>query len=278
MNHLLALTALFLTACGPMTTSADAGEATRVTFKAMVGTRPFACGQSYQLGTTNTQYKPRDFRLYVSELEFLTSSGEKLPITLDDDGTWQRSGVAMLDFEDKQGECSNGTEGTHTVLTGSMKPGAVHALSFTIGVPFEQNHQDAAAAQAPLNSTAMFWNWNGGYKFLKIDGLTTGLPTGHNVHVGSTGCLPGPTPNSVASCSEPNRVSVVLHGFNPASSVVVFDLAALLKTSNLDVDMPMSAPGCMSGATDADCAPIFATLGLPFGSTAAVTQRFVTLE
>lgn len=244
----------------------------------MVGTKPFACGQTYQLGTTNTQYKPRDFRLYVHDVTLHTESGEVVPFALTDDGAWQRAGVAMLDFEDKQGECSNGTEATHSVLTGTAKAAAYHALSFNIGVPFEQNHQDAAAATAPLNSTAMFWNWMGGYKFLKIDGLTTGLPMGHNFHVGSTGCTAGTTPNSVASCSTPNRVTVMLHGFDPAKSAVVFDLAELMKTSNLDVDQAMSAPGCMSTPTDADCGPLFGQLGLPFGTTAAGTQAFATLE
>jgi uncharacterized repeat protein (TIGR04052 family) len=146
------------------------------------------------------------------------------------------------------------------------------AISFTVGVPFEQNHQDAAAAAAPLNSTAMFWSWMGGYKFLKIDGVTTGLPMGHNVHLGSTGCVAGATPNSVASCSTSNRVRVTLQGFDPEAKAVALDIASLLAGSNLDVNMAMSAPGCMSGATDADCAPIFAKLGLPFGAAAAGVQ------
>jgi hypothetical protein len=30
-------------------------------------------------------------------------------------------------------------------------------------VPFARNHGDAASAPAPLNHTALFWNWNAGY-------------------------------------------------------------------------------------------------------------------
>jgi len=276
MTRLTLLTLLTLAACGAPSTTPDAGHGhdaiTQVQFKAMVGTQAFACGQTYQLGTTNTQYKPRDFRFYVHDIVLQTEAGEDVPFTLTDDGTWQRQGVALLDFENKAGECSNGTEATNTALRGMAKGAHYQAISFTIGVPFEQNHQDAAAAAAPLNSTAMFWNWMGGYKFLKIDGVTTGLPMGHNIHIGSTGCVAGATPNSVASCSTANRLRVTLQGFNPETKAVVLDLAALVAGSNLDTNLAMSAPGCMSAPTDTDCGPIFAKMGLPFAGAAAGVQ------
>ena len=283
MNRLtLAASLATLAACGPMTTTPDAGthahqDVTQLTFKAKVGTADFACGTTFQVGTPQTQYTPRDFRLYVHDVVLTTEDGKDVPFVLSDDGTFQRQGVALLDFENKAGDCSNGTEATNTVLKGSAAGGHYTKLAFTLGVPFEQNHQDAAAAQARLNSTAMFWNWMGGYKFLKIDGLTTGLPTGHNLHVGSTGCTAGATPNSVASCSNTNRVRVTLD-FNPELNTVVMDLAALLEGSNLDTNLAMSAPGCMSTPTDTDCATVFSKLGLPFGGAAAGTQVFFKVQ
>lgn len=285
MNRFALLCCAALTACGAMTsTPLDAGthlhthaDVTKLTFKAKVGAQDFACDQTYQLGTPATQYKPRDFRLYVHDVVLTTQEGVDVPFALTDDGTFQRAGVALLDFENKAGECSNGTAETHTTLDGKAAGGHYHKLSFTLGVPFEQNHQDAAAAQAPLNSTAMFWNWMGGYKFLKIDGVTTGLPMGHNLHVGSTACMAGATPNSVASCSNANRLRVTLD-FDPDSDVVVLDLASLFETSNLDTNLAMSAPGCMSAPTDTDCAPVFSKLGLPFGGTAAGPQAFFKVQ
>lgn len=283
MNRFTLLCCAALTACGPAaSTTRDAGahvhnDVTKLTFKAKVGTQDFACGQTYQVGMPATQYKPRDFRLYVHDVVLTTQEGTDVPFVLTDDGAFQRAGVAMLDFENKAGECSNGTEVTHTTLDGNAEGGHYHKLSFTLGVPFDQNHQDAAAALAPLNSTAMFWNWMGGYKFLKIDGVTTGLPTGHNLHVGSTACVAGATPNSVASCSNPNRVRVTLD-FDPDEQVVVLDLASLFETSNLDTNLAMSAPGCMSTPTDTDCAPVFSKLGLPFGGAAAGAQAFFKVQ
>lgn len=284
MNRLIT-PALFsaLAACGPMTSTPDGGghahqDVTQLTFKAKVGTADFACGQTYQVGMPATQYKPRDFRLYVHDVVLTTEDGTDVPFTLTDDGTFQRAGVALLDFENKTGECGNGTDVTNTVLKGNAKGGHYKKLSFTLGVPFDQNHQDAAAAQAPLNSTAMFWNWMGGYKFLKVDGVTTGLPMGHNIHVGSTACQMGATPNSVSSCTNPNRLRVTLNGFDPEKNTVALDLAALVEGANLDTNLAMSAPGCMSAPTDTDCTAIFANLGLPFGGAAAGTQKFFKVQ
>jgi uncharacterized repeat protein (TIGR04052 family) len=287
MNLRLAALTLLLAACGGAGPASDAGAppdagadpgvpVTALAFKAKVGSADFACGQTYSVGSPATQYQPRDFRFYVHEVTLTTEQGTEVPFTLTDDGSFQGDGVALLDFEDNTGACK-GTPETHATLRGLAPAGRYTAVSFTLGVPFAKNHQDAAAASPPLNATAMFWNWQGGYKFLKVDSVTTGLTAGHNLHLGSTGCQPGPTPNSVASCDNPNRVKVTLEGFSPGKAIVL-DLAALVAASNLDVNQPMSAPGCMSSPTDLDCAPVFARLGLPFGSSAAVPQVAFKLE
>lgn len=287
MNRSPFVLCALLAACGaPSTIIADAGEpaphayqpVTALRFAAKVGTDNFACGATYALGTPRTQYQPRDLRFYVSELTLVTDEGTAVPFVLTADGAFQDEGLALLDFENGTGECANGTAPTHTTLVGSAPGDHYVALEFTVGVPFAQNHQDATAAPAPLNSTAMFWNWLGGYKFLRIDGVTTGLPMGHNLHVGSTGCVAGATPNSVASCSTPNRARIALTGFDAETSVVTLDLAALFEGTNLDTNVALSAPGCMSAGTDTDCAVPFAHLGLPFGTTAAVPQTAFRLS
>ena len=60
---------------------------------------------------------------------------------------------------------------------------------------------------------------------------------------------------------------------------MALDLALLFAATNFDTADGGGAPGCMSGATDPECAPIFPKLGLPFGATPAGTQtafRLVT--
>lgn len=256
----LTLATLLSTACGDDLT---------IVFKPMVGTQEFACGQQYTgLGTSTTTYEPKDLRLYVHNVRLL-SEGKEVPLTLTDDGAWQQDGVALLDFENKTGLCSNGTEATNDRLVGTASGGDYTGLRFTVGVPFEKNHQDVSTAAAPLNVSTLFWSWEGGYKFLRLDGRTTGLPNGHNLHLGSTECQTS-GPNQVTSCQNANRFEVEISGFDPTQEQrVVLDVAALFSGSDLDVNQAQTAPGCMSGQDDPDCAPLFQRLGLGFAGTQA---------
>ncbi|WP_224244572.1 MbnP family copper-binding protein [Hyalangium gracile] len=268
----LALTALVATACGdeePAPTPEPPLDVA-ITFKPMVGSQPFACGQTYtNLGTTGTTYEPKDFRLYVHNVRLLSHGVTEVPVELADDGAWQQEGLALLDFENKTGLCSNGTTAMNNRVVGTVPAGHYSGLRFTVGLPFEKNHQDASTARAPLNISTLFWGWAGGYIFIRMDGRTTGLPAGHSLHLGSTECqLSGP--NQVTSCGRPNRFEVEIAGFDPtASKAVVLDVAALLAGTNLDTNQAETAPGCMSESTDNDCAPIFQRLGLGFGGAQA---------
>lgn len=79
--------------------------------------------------------------------------------------------------------------------------------------------------------------------------------SGHGGH-GQAGMRPAET------CDNPNRVRITLASFDPAKQTILADLKALLSQSNVDANQPDSALGCMAAADDADCAPIFAALGL----------------
>jgi uncharacterized repeat protein (TIGR04052 family) len=250
--------------------SDGSGNPVEVRFRAMVGTMPFACGTNYtNIGRTMGTWRPLDFRFYVSNVRLVTNTGAEVSVALTQDGTWQQDSLALLDFEDRTGECTaSGTAQTNTSVRGTAPSGTYNGLRFTLGVPFAMNHGNAATAPSPLNLSAMFWAWNAGYKFLKIDGRTT-LPS-FNIHIGSTGCM-GDGAGMVSSCSAPNRAEISLTGFDPTRNVVVADLAALVQ--NVDINMSTGSPGCMSSPGDPECAPIFSNLGLTTG-----TQSFFRVE
>lgn len=139
-------------------------------FQAQVGELPFNCDATYSdLGTANNTIAATDFRFYVSEVALITAEGTVIPVTLTQDGRWQHENVALLDFEDKTGACANGTTETNTQIVGTVPAGDYQGLVFTLGVPFDLNHEDATLAPSPLNLTSMWWNWRGGYKFLRLD-------------------------------------------------------------------------------------------------------------
>jgi uncharacterized repeat protein (TIGR04052 family) len=271
----------------PLTTSAATPPATAtperlavaVRFRAVVGARPFACGQRYDsIGTAPSTFAPSDFRLFVHDVQLIARDGRRVPLALDADGRWQDGEIAMLDFEDGSGPCSNGTRETRDVITGSAPAGDYVGVSFTIGVPFARNHGDLTAQAPPLSVTRMFWSWNSGHKFIRLDGRTA---TGRNwvLHLGSTGCTPSDAVNRPpTSCTERNTVPVEFAAFDLARDTIVADVAALYRDSNLEANQPQTAAGCMSGPTDRDCAPIFRVLGLPFGDAPAAPQGFLRVE
>lgn len=276
---------------------AQTPQEVEIKFSAIVGNQPFDCGKSYSnLGKPATTVTPTDFRFYVSDLALIDANGKVVPISLKQDGKWQYQNVALLDFENKAGACSNGTVEMRDRVIGTIPKGNYKGLQFTLGVPFNLNHSDAALAPSPLNLTSLWWNWQGGYKFLRIDlknesGTKTnasekehgqhgheGNQTGFSIHLGSTGCQASGDNQKPNSCSNPNTTKVILSNFDTNNNTVVADLEALVANSNLETNQPNTPLGCMSSPNDGDCAGIMASLGLPFGGKSAVKQTFFTAK
>jgi len=255
--------------------SSSDGDAVSIEFAAKVGSQDFVCGETYDnLGTDDSSLQISDFRFYVQEVELRNADGDYVAVTLDDND-WQTSNVALLDFED--GCTDLGNEPTNTVVTGTVPAGVYDGLRFEMGVPFELNHQNPATAPSPLNLTAMQWDWQGGYKFLRIDSGTFSM-TDWRMHLGSTGCDGDPVMGGTTSCTTSNRVGVELATFDPATDTVVADFAALVEGAAIQENQADTPVGCMAGPTDGDCGPLFENLGLPFDGSAGGTQSFFSAE
>lgn len=272
-------------------------QAVTIDFKAMVGDRPFQCGESYSgLGTQDSTVTPTDFRFYVSEIALIDADGNAVPLTLEQDGQWQYQNVALLDFENKEGPCANGTAQTRSRVVGTVPEGDYQGLQFTLGVPFDLNHEDATLAPSPLNLTSLWWNWQGGYKFVRIDLETPSTASkgiaenperhGHQaphhqsqvqgfpIHLGSTGCQVEAQSQKPSSCSHPNTSTFVFETFDVRENVVVADLAALVAQTNLQSNQPDTPIGCMSSPEDGDCSSILSNFGLPFNGEPSPGQTF----
>ncbi|WP_199509204.1 MbnP family copper-binding protein [Glaciecola sp. KUL10] len=83
------------------------------------------------------------------------------------------------------------------------------SLNFLIGVPFLQNHANPLTQSSPLNIASMFWSWQMGYKFMRVD-LRSSTDS-FAFHLGSTGCQSASRVRAPASeCEQPNRVPISL--------------------------------------------------------------------
>ena len=276
---------------------AQAERKITVRFAATVGTEPFACGKSYDgIGATGSRVTPSDFRFYVSDVELIDASGKSVPLKLEQDERWQHQNVALLDFENRSGPCLTGTQETRDVVTGTVPAGNYRGLRFTLGVPFALNHADATIAPSPLNLTSLFWNWQAGYKFLRIDLATNGRPQdikpgdvprfgdrtasnrlGFAIHLGSTMCTADGPNTAPGACANPNRPAIEFAAFDPDKDVVVADLKSVLAGVDVDTNQAETPAGCMSTPSDGDCNPLLRNFGLTFAGQAG-SQKFFRVK
>jgi uncharacterized repeat protein (TIGR04052 family) len=291
-------------------TQAAETQPVTLNFEGMVGDQPFSCTESYRLGTAETMAMPTDFRLYVSDVALIDAEGNAVPLTLEQDGKWQYDTVALLDFEDRTGTCANGTPETRTQVVGTVPAGDYQGVQFTVGVPFDLNHDDATLAPSPLNLTSLWWNWRGGYKFLRVDlethsmnaelpdhqkdgghsghgsdtthtddpGHGAGAASGFAIHLGSTGCQAEGDNLQPTRCLNPNRADIVLSEVDPATDTIAVDLAALVQSNDLSTNVPNTPPGCMSAPEDGDCMGIMHNLGLGFDGEPSSGQTVFRVE
>lgn len=263
---------------------AMADQSVTINFAGEIAGKTFSCAETFdKLGAKATTVKGIDYRVFVSNAALLRADGTAEPIVLEQDGKWQLDGLALLDFEDGTEGCSTGTAETNTSLRGSVPEGEYVGLSFDLAVPFAQNHNDPTLAASPLNTTAMFWNWQGGYRFVRIDMVPVvniaGGPKGWFLHLGSTQCpAVSKTESPSAACKNSNHLPVSFAAFDPAQNVVVIDPAPVVAEVDLTVNAPDTSPGCMSFPGDADCMTVMTKLGQPYGDVPAGVQQLVTMR
>jgi uncharacterized repeat protein (TIGR04052 family) len=276
----LALASVLLAIPAHARVPADSLVPVLLRFRADVNGAPFQCGTAYAaVGTTRASIVASDFRFYIHDVRLVTAAGDTVRAALKPEAPWADADVALLDFEDGTQSCRNGTPERREHVVVLAPPGRYRGVAFTLGVPFARNHGDLAASPPPLSLSQLFWAWQSGHKFLRIDMRASqgdSAATPWVIHLGSTGCvLPDSTAKSPVRCLHPNRAEVALAGFDPAADVVVADLGRLLARSDVRQNQPRTAMGCMSGEEDRDCGGLFASLGLAHpAATGADTPRF----
>ncbi len=298
--------ALFLTACGGGSSSSDSsttgttsGTTTATTtsltipFAAKAGTTAITCDATLTgLGTSGDSGKVSDFAFYIHDIMLKTSDGKSVAATLDDNSFQDpQYGVALLDFQDKTDACAGAVKTTNkeVKLKAAVDPTTVTGIEFVVGVPSTANHHNAGTSRAPYNRAGLFWAWQTGHKFMRLDVNPTALVTKtdatttktFNWHLGSTGCTGDATTGAVVTCTSPNRPAVKLDGVKVSgatTSTIVLDYAKLMAGTNINIDTS-GAIGCMSAQDDKDCPAIFSNLGLPhLLSSSTGTQQVFSVQ
>ncbi len=224
------------------------------------------------IGCSDAPVALSDLRFYVSELELVDSGGRPHGLELHANLPWQQSDLALIDLENGQGACANGTGDMFAYVVGGVPPGEYNGLRFTVGVPFDSNHSNPLTAPAPLDDPAMHWHWRSGYKFIRA-GVKTD-DDGYWIHVGSSGCEG--TVGNISACRFPNRTTVEINKFLPNADTVRVDLKAFFAAVDFDDAQPTD---CSSGPAEAACVMPFVALGIDFESGNIVqTQRVFSVH
>ncbi|AGC48867.1 hypothetical protein MYSTI_07595 [Myxococcus stipitatus DSM 14675] len=268
-------TLLLLQACGD---DAESRKTYTVRFSPQVRQEALTCQGLYtDIGTSRSTLELLDFKMYVRDVTLVRANGERHPLKLEQDGTWQRDAIALLDFEDGTGTCRKETNSQmHREVVGSAPEHDDYTrLEFKVGLPPEINHLDAERQAAPLDKTPMWWQWQTGYKFVKLD-IRTPANAEYVFHLGASGCRG--TPGEGYNCASNNQATITLDDFSPETNQVVLDVAGLY--AELDVNRVPNGttdmmPGCMSGAGDPECPALFSQFGLAAdGSPKALPKTF----
>lgn len=234
----------------------------RIRFDVVAGDAPARCGVPLgALGRASTAADLVELRFFVHDL-VLSGGGDEAELAFDAT-PFQSGTLALLDFEDATGACTSGDARTNHAVEVYVPDGAWDTLTFTLGVPFSDNHVAPAEAGVPLDAPGLARTRRDGWTFLAADVLPAGgsiWPT----RVASGGCdgeLPTDPPTA---CGRPGRATVTLP-FDPfAGDVVTLDLAVLLGGVDLTADAG-GPPGCLGDVADThECGPVYDALGMSF--------------
>lgn len=191
----------------------------------------------------------RRLQVYVFDVELRRDDGAWQKVVQSADGAWQNERVALVDLIGPDGERRN-------VIEGLAPTGSYAGVRFKVGVPFDLNHANQLTASAPLNRAELFWSWQSGYKFLRLE-LTDEEHAGA-FHLGSTGCSSASALRPPQQpCAQPNVIQVELRGFDPIEKgiqVRVADIVTALRRTD--------RTACTGEYASTACAAAFRATGL----------------
>lgn len=220
------------------------------------------------LGCHSTFFpKKGDNAWFIEQLQFFLSEFEAST----DGKNWhevqlkqtaqQTAKVALLGGDCRSEETQKADESAWQVqLTDDLVIKNAKRLRFKLGVPFELNHLNPITQQSPLNLPSMFWVWQTGHKFLRLELASSDAQW--LFHLGSTGCKSASVMRAPQQpCLYPNvfafELAINSDDMLTGNSTTKIDLhlERLLRAVNIDVQQ-----SCQSEQATASCQQLFTNL------------------
>jgi hypothetical protein len=182
----------------------DYSNRSRITlsFNHVVGNQPLSMGNTSYTNGSGEEFKITSLKYFISNISLTKTDGSVYVVPQD-------SSYFLIDESEDTSK--------QPVIT--TPPGQYKQISFLIGVDSLRNTKDISQRIGILDPTAsaadMYWTWNSGYIFFKLEGNSTVSPQtdkSFRYHIGLYGGITSGTINNI------KRVSIDL---NPLGSVKV---------------------------------------------------------
>jgi len=204
-----------------------------------------SCDSLFNVDGNAWQYQTLQF--FISQVEVKNQEGQWRLWDMTESAQ-QKNNIALLGED-----CStkNSASNRHWQLEfksiGGMNK--FEHIRFMIGIPFNENHLNPLTQTSPLNESSMFWVWQTGHKFLRLEMKSD--DDNWLFHLGSTGCESPSVMRSPANeCAQPNRIYIEFD-LNSQQEIII-DLAKLLEGVNLKADSR-----CLSAPNNVTCQQLF---------------------
>ena len=207
----------------------------------LMGKMPLELGKTYKT-SGGMDYSVDLLKFYVSNVQLVKADGSSQAV----------SGLSLASFGDAPTNTTAGkmleggqmynpktTQG-ETVFTLNAPAGEYKGIRFEIGVPKDLNHRDASTVAMPLGlESGMFWAWNPGYIFFRLEGKTMvdGKPQPWLLHMGTDNWRLNVNQFDLAT----NKIKIVVDG--KGSSSLNLDLEKVFSkgpngAANWDLSQP----------------------------------------
>jgi hypothetical protein len=138
-----------------------------------VGNAPLELGKTYKT-PGGADFTVDLLKVYVSNVQLVKADGSSLGVPGVSLTSWsaepEAKNVKLMDG----GQMHNATSSSGATFFKLRAPAAEYkGVRFEVGVPKDLNHRDASTMALPLGlESGMFWAWNPGYIFFRIEGKT----------------------------------------------------------------------------------------------------------
>tara|TARA_B110000091_G_scaffold199979_1_gene230309 strand:+ start:2954 stop:3829 length:876 start_codon:yes stop_codon:yes gene_type:complete len=258
LHGIMLLAILLLIGCN------DVEDIDTLTFIPKYQNTPLKCSSSFNHQGKTWQYSQLQF--FISEIEVKNSDGQwqTWPLL---ENKHQTSGVALLGEYCQTSKLKHKLkqENWQLLFEQAIDVKTFSQLRFTLGVPFVLNHQNPLLQPSPLNVPNMFWVWQTGHKFFRLDMKEVNevkQKDNWQFHLGSTGCkAPSALRTPKVPCRNGNQTKIILDikESSKENSLESIDVNLEQLFSGLMITRKNS---CQSEFNNKSCLALFKNIGL----------------